>query len=89
MTLFDYSKCKMCKRLGDKRKVALSNIFPSNVCDSIVGFNHQCYSCKCLFEKEVEFKNKGRYDKVPESEGIEKAELQLKFLHNTIKTRLI
>ena len=79
----------MCKRLGDKRKVALSNIFPSNVCDSIVGFNHQCYSCKCLFEKEVEFKNKGRYDKVPESEGIEKAELQLKFLHNTIKTPLI
>ena len=81
MTLFNYSKCKMCKRLGDKRKVALSNIFPSNVCDLIVGFNHQCYTCKCLFEKETEFKNKYGYDKVPEIEGLEKAELQLNFLH--------
>ena len=81
MALFNYSKCKMCKRLGDKRKVALSNIFPSNVCDLIVDFNHQCYNCKSLFEKETEFKNKGGYDKVPETEGLEKAELQLKFLH--------
>ena len=85
MTLFNYSECKMCKRLGDNRKIALSNIFPSNVCDLIVDFNHQCYSCKCLFEKETEVKNNGRYNKVPEHEGLEKAELQLEFFHKYYK----
>ena len=75
----------MCKRIGDKRKIALSNIFPSNVCELIVDFDHQCYNCKSLFEKEIEFKNKGGYDKVPENEGLEKAELQLKFLNKYFK----
>ena len=73
MTLFNYQKCKCCKKNSNDMKTELSKVLPVHVCNIVGEYNIKCLRCRVLYLMEIDFMK----DKTLPDEGLEKAELQL------------
>ena len=77
-TLFNYNKCKCCKKIQNNINVELTKFLPANICNKIADHNIHCDTCCDIFKKEQALL------KVKDIHDYGKFYLQLKFFleHN-------